>query len=152
MTVFDSSMTLGEARDLLRTLVPKGHECPCCRQFAKVYRRKIHSRMAYDLIRIWRTEPDGWFHMPTVLGINGGDTAKLVYWGMMEEESERREDGGRAGWWRLTDDGRAFANNVVRVPKYALIYDGRCIGLRGEPTSIIDALGDKFDYRELMSS
>jgi hypothetical protein len=40
--------------------------------------------------------------------------------------------------------------NRSLVPTYAQIYDGRCLGYDGEPVSIVDALGKKFDYHELM--
>jgi hypothetical protein len=153
VTTFSDSMTLGEARDGLRELVDAGHECPCCRQFAKVYRRKIHATMARDFLRVWRAVGEGtWFHLPDFVA-NSGDVPKTRFWGLLDEEIElRRADGGRAGYWRITDLGRAWVLNQATLPKYARIYSGRCLGLVGEPTSIVDSLGDRFDYRELMDS
>lgn len=144
-------MSLGEARDWLRERIDNGQRCPCCQQFAKVYRRKIHTAMARSLIVIYRsTQPWEWCHLPTVLGINGGDTAKATYWGLLEEEAIIRSDGGRAGWWRLTIKGRQYVEDRVRVPKYARIYDGRCLSLVGDPVGVRDALGDGFDLADLM--
>jgi hypothetical protein len=145
--------TLGAARDWLRERVDEGVACPCCTQFAKVYRRKINSGMAHALIRMHRHAGSDWFYLPDITAQwQGRDEAGLRYWGLIEELQEKREDGGRAGWWRITPLGTRFVRRAVRVPKYARVYDGRCLSLVGEPVSIIDALGDKFDYHELMSS
>jgi hypothetical protein len=38
------------------------------------------------------------------------------------------------------------------VPRYAQIYASECLGLTGEPVTIFDALGEHFNYRELMNS
>lgn len=150
-------MTLAEARAELRELVDDGHACPCCTQFAKVYRRKIHATMARQLVYFYRRAGTDWFDLPQLSGevtgtrAWGGDAAKLRYWALLVEADIERDDGGRAGWWRLTSDGVLFVCDELRVPKYARIYDGRCLGLIGEPIGIRDALGDRFDYRELMS-
>ena len=57
-------MTLADARDELRDLVNDGHRCPCCTQFAKVYRRKIHSTTARELIGFYRAAHRDWFYLP----------------------------------------------------------------------------------------
>jgi hypothetical protein len=117
-----------------------------------VYRRKLNSRMARAAIRIYRSHGiDGWVHLPSVAG-DGCEGGKLRYWGLLIEEPELREDGGRSGWWRLTSPGLQFVRREMRVPKYARIYDSRCLGLVGEPVDIVDCLGEKFDYRELMDA
>lgn len=147
-------MNLEEAQDELRRRLLEGEavECPCCTQLAKIYRRKIHATMARHLILMYRADSDdGWFHMGTVLGGPYGDAAKLSYWNLIEEAPERRVDGGRAGWWRVTDRGRAFVERELVVPEYARIYDGRLLSYEGDGVRITDALGEKFDYGELMS-
>jgi hypothetical protein len=41
--------------------------------------------------------------------------------------------------------------NRSKVPKYARIYNNRCLGLdHSKQVSIIDVLGTKFNYTELM--
>ena len=148
--------TLGAAREWLRHRVDEGAICPCCTQFAKVYRRRIHHTMARDLVILHQAVGSEWSHVADVIAQNGrtfgGDFGKLTYWGLTEELQEKREDGGRAGWWRITPLGHRFVLREVRVPKYARVYDGRCLSLTGEPVSITDALGDKFDYDELMNN
>lgn len=151
--------TLEAARADLREHLLAGEAvpCPCCTQLAKIYRRRIHSTMARNLVAMYRTAPpDGWVHVPTLvssLGVrNGGDEGKLAHWGLIEAATERRDDGGKSGWWKLTNLGRSFARNTVSVPKYAVLYDGNLQRLEGELVTVDDCLGERFDYRELMDS
>lgn len=153
--------TLAEARAELREAVKgKGAKCPCCDQFAKIYQRPIGSASARALVLMYlaggHLAP---VHLPTVLSAarsnggprsSGGDEAKMVYWGLIIDAGTVREDGGRAGWWRLTDAGVDWVRERSTVPKYAHIYDGRLLKLDGEPWSIRQALGTKFDLRDLM--
>lgn len=145
-------VSLGEARDRLRQVVDEGAKCPCCTQMAKVYPRTIHATMARELITCYRNAGLKWFHLPTILGHNGGDVTKCRYWGLMEEETTvKRPDGGRAGYWRVTDHGRAFIFGSVAIPKYARIFNSRCLRLDGNHVDIRDCLGKKFNYTELMA-
>lgn len=145
---------LGEARDWLRNRIDEGASCPCCQQYARVYRRKITSRQAHGFILVWRAAGIDWVHIPTVHPAFTGDGGKLSmlrYWGLLEEADDKRDDGGRAGWWRITSRGRLYLDDQLRVPKYARTYDGRCLSLVGEPVGIRDALGTRFRYDELMA-
>lgn len=144
--------TLEDAKNWLRQRVDEGERCPCCNQFAKVYRRSIHATMARTLVIAYREHELDWFHLSTLTKSSGrgGEESKLRYWGLLEEELERRPDGGRSGWWRITPTGAAFVQGSIEIPKYARIYDGRCLGLDGDKVSIRDALGKKFNYDELM--
>lgn len=149
--MIDDSTTLGEARDWLRERVAHGERCPCCTQLAKVYRRKINAGMAHALIQMYRHAGTEWFYLPNITSRwQGRDEAGLRYWGLITEATEKRDDGGRAGWWCLTPLGERFVRRHIRVPKYALVYDGRCLGMEGDLVGIRDALGDKFNYDELM--
>lgn len=154
--LFDDGMTLKEARDLLRTLVDEGYPCPCCTQYAKVYRRKVNASMSLWLIALYRSGGVTKFVHGSSLqrehNIAGRDYPHMAHWGLIEEEKALREDGGRSGWWRLTNAGEEWARNRSSVPKYARVYDGRLLQLLGEPVRITDALGTKFYYRELMES
>ena len=155
---FTDEMTLAQARDVLRTLIGEGESCPCCSQFAKVYKRRITSPMARALLEFRKATPDGSFaHLPTILQESNcatahGDFAKLRYWGVIEEELAKRPDGGRSGWWRITAFGEDFIAGRVSVPKYAHIYDGRCLGIDGDQVMFSDALGVTFHYNELMGT
>lgn len=152
MSILSPSVTIAQAKDWLRRRVDDGERCPVCTQYAKVYRRAIHATMARTLILAYQTHGQDWFHLATLTKTTGrgGEEGKLRYWGLLEEETERRPDGGRSGWWRVTDDGAAFVERRRTVQKYARIYDGRCLGLDGDLIGIKDALGKKFNYDDLM--
>ena len=149
----NSSLTnhasLKEAQDWLRSRINDGEKCPCCTQFAKVYRRKIHAGMARMLIVMYRRAGTDWIYLPDVPQ-KSRDGTGLQWWHLIEEDKRPREDGGRSGNWRVTNYGALFIERQVTVPTYAKVYDGRCLGHTGPPVSIVDCLGKKFDYEELM--
>lgn len=151
---FYGEMSLARARKLLTERVDEGVGCPCCTQFAKVYRRKVNSSMARGLIAAWREYGRGFGYLQDVRRKSGEtdnrEESKLRYWGLMEEEPKLRPDGGRAGWWRVTDRGYEWIMGWSVVPKYAHLYDGQFLRFSGDPVTIRDALGTKFDYGELM--
>jgi hypothetical protein len=146
------SETLDEARDRLREQLNEGAKCPCCTQFAKVYRRKINSGMARALVKMWDKAGMEWVYTPRLCPWTH-EVGQLSWWDLIEDSRDRRDDGGRAGWWRITSRGRRFVLNQSREPKYAHIYDGRLISLdNSETVNIVEALGARFDYRALMES
>jgi hypothetical protein len=150
-----NDVTLGDARKWLKDRVYAGERCPCCHQFSKVYRRAINNTQARALVVIYRTVGDGWGHLPdlrmALAPHHSNEEPKLRYWGLLEEELTVRPDGGRAGWWRVTALGEQWVSEDVSIPKYVHIYDGERIGQPfGEPTTIRDALGTKFNLDELM--
>lgn len=146
--LFHDDMPLSDARATLRTLVDVGHQCPCCRQFSKVYRRKLNSGQAAGLIRFYRAAGTVPAHGPTLgLAQLGGEFARLRFWGLVEQPAG---DDAHSGLWRVTDLGRQFVRGDVTMPAYAHIYDGACLRLSGPEVSIVDALGSRFDYHELM--
>ena len=147
----DGSWTLQDARAWLREQRQEGVRCPCCTQLAKIYKRPINAGMAVSIIKMYRSSRLQYQHIPTTVGGKSREEGKLRYWRLIEEELEvRREDGGRAGWWRVTPKGEQWIHNQILVPKYAYIFDARLLELGGPPTSIRTALGTKFNYEELM--
>lgn len=169
MSDLPEGISLAEARLWLLGKMDKGAECPCCHQYAKIYRRKLTSSMAYALILICRyyrnlREPRGldeWLHVPEWLSktskfgatVRGGDWAKLVYWDLIEaQHGEERDDGSsRVGYYRLTEKGLRFVKGECRVPRVALVYNQRLLRMDDDKTlDIREALTEKFDYGELM--
>ena len=145
--------TLEEAKATLETQIFNGGaRCPCCGQFAKVYHRSLNCGMVVSLIRMYRRFGLEWQHIPTTIPARSREEGKLACWGLIEDSDETREDGGRAGYWRVTQKGKAFILGELKVPKYINVYDGVCLGLDGEMVSIKDCLGTKFDLQELMGS
>jgi hypothetical protein len=151
---FADTALLGEAREWLRqeAQVGAGASCPCCTQHTKVYRRPLNANMARLLIAFYRAAGRDWAHRG-IIEDKTGDLAKLRYWGLIEEDPAKREDGGRAGWWKVTDLGEEFVRRIAKVPKHALIFDGRLRRLDDSSgyVTITDTLGKKFNYSELMT-
>lgn len=144
--------TLLQVRKWLSINAHDGADCPACGQYVKVYKRKITSTMARSLIEMYREAGKEYAHLPTVISSQRADEGKLAYWGLLEEEKVRRPDGGRAGYWRVTDLGEAFIRSGLAVPKYAYVFNGKVLSLDNSVNvSIKDALGTKFDYAELMA-
>jgi len=138
-----------------------GATCPCCGRFGKVYKRKIHSGMAAILVLLYRHQNLGYTHVLTLVSaamtpsvaahVGGGDFAKLRYWGLIEEQMHEVKGKKRGnGQWRITAAGAQFVENTATVQRYVWVYAGQPLGFHGEHISIHDALGDKFDYSELM--
>lgn len=149
------SETLEQARQWLRDQVEDGAVCPCCSQFAKVYRRKITGSIAAVLIAMYRLHRAGqeWVYMPD-LRSRGQDEVIARHWFLIEKDEElQREDGStRTGWWRLTATGTRFVRGELLIPKYARVYNGRRLGYDDtELVSIRDCLGTRFNYDELMA-
>jgi hypothetical protein len=142
--------TLREAKVWLGQHLAEGAICPACTQHAKVYRRKINSTMARALIQMYlHGAAERFVHVPSLPG-DTHEISQASWWDLVEEERIRRPDGGRAGFWSLTVFGRMFVLGEVSVPEYALIYDGSLVRTEGDPRTISDCLGVRFNYDELM--
>jgi hypothetical protein len=155
--------TLSQATEYLSKNLNDGVACPCCGQFAKRYRRKITSSMAYALILINRAHKQypekKWLHverylkqLPGVPTSMRGDFAKLIYWDLIVKEDRIRDDGSsRNGYYAITSAGRSFVSGGLSVPKYVLIYNNQFQGFEGDYITIKQSLGSKFNYNELMN-
>ena len=104
----DLQAPLAEAQAWLKGRMEAGAVCPCCGQFAKVYKRTITSSMAFALVLVYRyfRSNRGWIHVPSYLAelakngaaVRGGDWAKLRFWGLLAPMPTVRADGSdRAG-------------------------------------------------------
>lgn len=141
-----------------------GVTCPCCDQYAKRYRRKLSSLMARWLIALVHASPNNeWVHARDVFaripkrGSNANDYCYLERWGLIEPAPEGVEvkpgpgrKPGRNGAWRPTQLGRDFVNGRAFVRHKVVMYAGVAEGFDGGHISIVDALGQGFDYMELM--
>lgn len=145
-------LSLAAAQQLLHANLRDGINCPCCGRFAKVYRRKINASMARALILLHHA--DGWVHLFSYLterGCQHSDAALLRHWGFIEARGDERADGNpHSGVYRITLEGTDFAYGNTAAPRYVLLYNDTVQGFSDEETDVWEALGDKFNYRELM--
>jgi len=153
---------LADAIKFVEAHMRVGVFCPCCGQFAKIYKRKLNVCMAYALGLIAREQkrrPNEWLHAPSYLHkaavrgptVRGGDFAKLVHWGALIPKPEIRNDGSnRAGFYKITKTGLDFVDGKIKLAKHIHLYAGRFCGFSTELTTFRQALGEDFDYDELM--
>ncbi len=151
-------LSLHEAQERLRKQIENGARCPCCRQYAKIYKRKLHSTMARGLMWLCSRSGDrrNWVNYaadgPRWLQSKGGTLATMEHWKLIEPLTNDDDAKRTSGIWRPTELGWKFAHGETTVPKYAYIYDNRALYFSTEYISVEDALGSKFDYKELMAS
>lgn len=156
------TLTIAEAREELKAHLDEGVECPVCGQFAKVYKRALRAALVVSLIHIYkffRTNPatewldDTPAYLRTVGTYTTNDVALLRHWRLLEPRPGVRGDGSwRTGSFRITHEGRAFVRGVLKVPRFAVLYNQELLQLEGDLISVKDALGDDFDYSELMEA
>jgi ssDNA-binding Zn-finger/Zn-ribbon topoisomerase 1 len=146
--------TIQEAKQHLKENYKKGVKCPCCNQNVKLYKRRLGSVMARCLIKL-SVMGEGYHHVKDIVsGISDtgtNDFSKLRYWGMIEEQSNDDDTKRTSGHWRITDKGRLFARNSIYVPMYVFIYNGKKQGFSVGETNIVEALGTKFNYSQLIN-
>lgn len=154
--------TLAEARALVLAKRDEGVDCPCCGQFAKVYKRNLSAAMAEAIIlieRATRADRSQQFHMGQLLDTyatsrtakGGGDPMRLRFHGLVDLVPGRRADESwRVGYYTITDNGVKFALDQYRAPKYVYLYAQECLGASEETISVVEALGNHFNYRQLM--
>lgn len=164
---FTHPETANYANEIKRQVFAKigdGVICPCCDQFAKLYRRKLHSGMARALIAIStvqnRVESAAgaggigfWVETPK-LGFQNGDYGRLRWWELLEQralkykdEKEEKRDSGR---WRVTTKGMQFVKGEIAIPREVFMYNNLVQGFSADTIKIDEALGKKFNYGELM--
>lgn len=150
------SISLQEAKDLVFLHLDDGISCPCCQQYARRYRRKFNSTMARSLIwlvREWRESDSSWVDVAKTAPrwlVRSNQLPTVRWWGLVERPVSEDPTRKHLGLWLPTRKGILFASNLLRLPSHAVTYRGIVEELNGGLISIHDALGDHFDYSELM--
>jgi hypothetical protein len=153
------SLTLQEAKDWVEEAARDGAVCPCCSKKVKIYKRKMYHPLARTLIALHRfTEPGEWVHLFRFCQereIQHSDVPSLKHWQLLEEMDEDRADGNpRNGRYRITEWGRKYVTEEIpKVARHVLVFnDTRLRYVKDEMVSIREALGDQFDYDQLMNA
>lgn len=154
--------TLKEARQYLKENYEKGCKCPLCKQNVKLYKRKLNSGMAIFLMGLyWLHKNDklqgGFYRNSMVLEYrnivaSSLDYSVLKHFGLIEERINAENNKKNSGYWRLTEKGFSFVKGEITVPMRVHLYNNEVQGFSEEHTTIQQALGDNFDYDELMNS
>lgn len=150
--------TLEEAAAILKADVKskllEGSECPVCTQFVKLYPIKIPATGVRDLIRLYRLfdgDFDGYFHINDFGDLTSRSFAKLAHWGLIEAEMNEDKSKRTSGMWTITPKGVQFVEGDANVPERAYIFDSSARTFGNKQVSVQEALGNKFDYEELMT-
>ena len=154
----DDDRSLKEAREWLQdNMYERAVQCPCCDRRTRGYHRKFNAGMAASLILIYRIGKGAWVstaQMPWICR----EEDKIAYWGLLEvmprADRKNRPDGGRGqGVWRITDLGVQFVKGQITIGSHAWTFDRKLVAMDDrEMISIQDALGEEFNYQELMSA
>jgi len=130
--------------------------CTVCDQHVKEYRKSLSSnsaRFLFSLVSISKTKKDGWVHYSDCI-YHSRNYPEVAYWGLAHTKSDESKQKKTSGYWKPTQLGIDFVKNKnVTIPKYVHIYNGKITKIDDSTkVSILDALGTKFDYSELMKS
>ncbi len=151
------SPTLAEARGDVMRMRGNGVVCPCCDSYCRVYRRKFHSEMARFLVTMvvrHRLDPR-WFHVREVVAGGSGatksstDGSYLAHWGLVEPKPKTSGEKS-SGLYRPTEKGAVFVDGRITVPSHIFLYNNQVEGWSDTQTTIQEALGNRFNYPELM--
>ena len=153
--LFPPQTTLEEARNWLMENAEDGAECPCCQQFVKIYKRRLNAGMARTLIWVANhSRPGEWLDLssaPKFIHKNR-EHGKLAHWGILEQKPSDDPKKKDSGIWRATIEGRGFAMNIRKARSHVYLYDNKVLNFTDELVTVIDALGEEFDYEELMQA
>lgn len=130
--------------------------CPCCKRYAQVYRRHLHTSVALQLIILHkRGGADKYVHVRELVTDNmsgAGDFTKAKYWGLIQEAPIQEDGKKSSGYWKLTMDGVMFVKGLHAIRKTLLVYDDQVIGSEGGVIYINECLGNKFNYQQMMEA
>ena len=149
--------SLASAKEKFNRTLDEGGECDCpvCGRFAKVWKRRIHTGIAIQLIELYKLGGyTDYVHTSKLIapGASGvGDFSKAKYWDLIQEMPEPVDqlDKKSNGYWRLTRRGVDFVLNTAAIQEYAFVYDDTVLKFDGNTVTIEDCLGKKFNYNEL---
>jgi len=149
--------TLKELRDLWSATIQKdGGYCPCCDRWGKIYRRSMNATMARQLMWLVQAPDRGdeWVHVPSTAPawlLRTQQLATLQLWNLVQGAPSTTKLAS-SGLWKPTDRGVAFAKNMLSVKKYVYVYNNAAVDFEGEEITVVDALGSKYNYQEIMAN
>ena len=150
----DGLTTIDEAQEWMVYSTNEGAICPCCGRENKVYPRKIHWAQAYQLmwLVVEYLKIAKWYHINDSPVIRGGDFAKLEHHGLITSKPNKNKKLKRSsGYWKPTPGGIDFVLGKTFAPKVVHLYHNEVISWSRESVTIFDALGEYFDYQEVMA-
>lgn len=129
-----------------------GINCPCCGRYAKVYKRPIDATTATLLIEAYRRFDLNTFHINELVHEKKPATgfSVLRYWGLVEfSKNPDPFDKHTTGFWKVTERGKRWVKQEVKIPKYRLLFDNTVLGTEGPHIGLFEV--PKFNKEELLN-
>lgn len=130
--------------------------CGVCQRPHRNYRRKLNAGMAAVTVRLYALgggSAMGWVNVVRLFPNTthrGGEWAQIRHWGLALPRDVRTHATNSPGDWQITPLGVAFVEGRIEVPRYIETRDGELLRKSKETISIMGALGNAFDYAELL--
>jgi len=142
----------------------EGVSCPCCGQQAKVYARKLGSKIAsafVDLCDTYRTKKlpthtttflnkrsdagllMATFHVLHLFGLVEKITDSEFFKLQRKKKAEAHKRSQNA-FWQPTKLGMDFTRGKAVIPRYVFIFDNKVISYSSETLTLAEALEDHF--------
>lgn len=165
MDLFESYTSLEDSKRAFEADIEKDDEaiCETCGRKTKVYRRKLNSSMARGLVWLvnqavsWedkKIQDIAWINIPEKAPrefVKSFQLGTLKHWGLVEQKKNSDKTKRTSGVWRPTHQGALFVVHPwMEVRSHAIIRNGFLEKLDGKLIGIEKALGEHFDYEELM--
>jgi hypothetical protein len=153
----DDVLSLKGAKELLERQLPKGAHCPCCGQYAKIYKRKFSRTLARTIVAMFglteqkvRQRLSPVIHVPTELsGMRDRDMGLLEDFGLVSGRSDGQTYS--TGFWKITVSGAHFVRGEWDIPEAVYSYNQKVIGYSEERITIEKAWGTAFRIEDVMA-
>jgi len=96
---------------------------------------------------------ESWINVPLTAPpyvIANREYPRLEDWGLIRQMPNEDPTKKTSGIWSVTASGLAFARREKTVSKFYFMFDRKIAGWSKDEISIDDALGKKFDYRDVI--
>ena len=156
------TVTLARIRVLLERHAEEGVICPACERAVKVYKRQISpgtARWLVELVKRAGRERKA-IHTGEIIKSMGTEemtgtdaTTILPFWKLITSVPSTDPDKSESGYWRPTQKGVQFVEGYIKIPKTAVMYNGKLIELAGRFVDIEAALVSRktvYDIIELL--
>ncbi len=156
--VISDEAPLRKARELTMLEVETKREgclCPLCTRLVTIYRRPLHAEMALFLIKLVKAyqKTPRWYStkelVPSITKASS-DGVYLTHWGLIDKSDDTNRGNAPCGLYRPTTAGIEFTHMNLRVPSHMHLLNKERVGVSDKKIYITEALGKKFNYKDLM--
>ena len=148
--------TIAEAKEYLVNNFDEGTTCPCCNQIVKLNTYKMSFGHAKVMIEMYKMHANGaeWIHVNSEIKPQGRQFSEAKHWYLIEPMKGKVEGKRTSGFWRLTESGKRFVLDQIRVQEEIKVFKDRRYQkweTSVKTVNIKEALRNRFNYDELMT-